>query len=231
MLERIILFRAAWCFAASVGACMGAAQWAPSWTLAAAANFTRYADPLGPDHGPRTGRSANGPGFLLSVQREWKHEHKTGLLTGAQVAYSTSGYYFDESGGKYGPEFIADGVDTGRRSMHVTTLDAPIMLVWRGFRSLRLDVGVMPRLLLHAEERWHGERLDGPVPQPLDRRLRREGSLEPLEVGWCVGALIEGPTRIGMGLRYFQSLTNIDRSPGSSASYGRQIHVAVVYRL
>ena len=231
MLERINLFRAALCVAAGVIACMGTAQWDATWSLAAGANFTRYADPLGTDHGPRTGRSANGPGFLLSAQREWKHERKTGLLTGAQVSYSTSGYYFDESGGKYGPEFMADGVDTGRRSMHVTTLDAPVMLVWRGLHSLRLEVGLMPRLLLRAEERWHGERLDGPSPQPLDRRARQDGSLSRLEVGWCAGALIEGPARIGMGLRYFQGLTNLDRSPGSSASYGRQIQLAVTYRL
>lgn len=68
----------------------------PSRSLAAGANLTRYADPLGPDHGPRTGCSANGAGFLLSVQREWKREGKAVLLTGggdlaAQHRHATFG--------------------------------------------------------------------------------------------------------------------------------------------
>ncbi len=231
MLERITLLRCALCCALCACASAVIAQWSGSSDLTAGALFTRYSDPLGPVHGPHTGRSAEGVGFTLGAYHEWKHERETGLLVGMVISYSTSGYFFDESGGNYGPEFMADGVDTGRRSMHVTTVDAPVMLVWRGFRSLRLELGIMPRLLLKAEERWHGERLDGPSPQPLDRRARREGALSPLEVGWCAGALIEGPARIGMGVRFFQSLTNLDRSPGSSASYGRQIQLAVTCRL
>ncbi len=168
---------------------------------------------------------------MLGAYHEWKHARKTGWLAGALVSYSTSGYFYDESNGDYGPKFMVDGLDMGRRSMQVTSLDAPVMIVWRGLPSLRLELGVMPRLLLRAEERWHGERLDGPGPEPLDRRVLCYRSLEPLEMGWCAGALIEGPARIGMGLRYFQSFTNLDRSPGSSASYGRQIQLAVTYRL
>jgi hypothetical protein len=231
MLNRITFFRSVLCFTAGACACAGTAQWSPSWDLTAGANFTRYSDPLGPYHGARTGRSANGPGFLFGAYHEWKHQRKTGLLLGMLVSYSTSGYYYNGSSGTKGLEFMANGMDIGRRSMHLTTLDAPVMIVWRGLRSLRLELGIMPRLLLRADERWHGERLDGPVPQPLDRRIRREGCLELLETGWCAGALIEGPARIGMGLRYFQGLTNLDRSPGSSASYGRQIQLAVTYRL
>lgn len=219
------------CLAAAWAAANGSAQWKARWDLAVGASFTHYADPLGYDHGPHTGHSANGPGLLLCAQREWRHGRKSGLLMGAQLSYTTSGYYFNGAGNKYGQTFLANGVDVGRRSMRVTTVDVPVMLVWRGLRSLRLEAGLMPRLVLRAEEWWRGEQLVGPEPVRLDRHMRREGNLMPMELGWCAGALIEGPARIGMGLRYFQGLTNVDRSPGSSASYGKQIQLAVTYRL
>jgi hypothetical protein len=199
--------------------------------MAAGVSYTRYADPLGPGHGPRTGRPADGLGWGFGVCHEWKHKRSSGLLAGVQVSYSTSGYYFDESGGTYGPDHVTDGMERGRRSMHVITLDIPVMMVWRGLPGLRLEAGIMPRMLVLAEERWHGERSSGADPGPMDRRTRCDGYLAAMEWGVYGGALVEGRKRIGMGLHYFMGLTNLDRSPGSSASYGRQIQLAVTYRL
>lgn len=200
------------------------------WELAGGANWTRYRDPLGTEHGPRTGRRAEGMGFSLGATRAWQRSGTWGEVLMVQAAWSSAGYSFDESGGGYGTKFLADGLDRGRRSMQVLSADVLAALAWHGLPGLRLEAGPMVRVVLGAWDRRRGERLLQNGPRPLDERTWSRDLLAPVDAGLCLGALVEGPEGIGFMLRSFTGLTDLDRAPGASASYTAQLQFLVVYR-
>ncbi len=197
------------------------------------ANFSSMHDPLGMDHGPHAGRAATGAGYVVGVGFEPEHARPFGICVEALFAQRPAGYAFDESGGGYPIRAFDDGSDRGRRSMRcrVVEVPVPVMLVYRRWHGLRLELGPYCSHLLKATDSKRGSRIIKGVEVDLDERVDRTASLAPWEFGGLVGVQVEGSANLHMDVRYKLGFTDLDRAAGSSPSYTHQFQIALVYDL
>lgn len=198
------------------------------WSFKAAGCFTVVRDPLGPHHGPRTGQSVGGAGWLAGAGWEWRTAH-FGFHTGLSIAVGTTGYDFDEGSQGYPEWMLQDGYDRGRRSMRTMELQLPIGLTCRRWEALRLDGGVCVGKLLRATDMRKGMRTVGGEEMELDERTDATANLTAWSFSADLGFVVEGPHGLHFEARYLHGLTDLDAPTGGGPSYARQVQVGMVY--
>lgn len=197
----------------------------------AGANYTGYRDPLGPAHGPHAGRRAEGAGYFGGIAWDVFPKRSIGLGLEALASVSSAGYEFNESGQSYPPDAFAEWSDRGRRSMRITQIQVPVLLVWRHWPDLRIEAGACLGRLLRASDRRKGVRSTSQGEEELDECTDRTAELASWEFSTLLGFVVEGPHGINFQARYQSGFSDLDAPSGVGPSYTHQLQVGLLVSL
>ena len=85
--------------------------------------------------------------------------------------------------------------------------------------------------LVHAADITKGWRWEKGVESTLHETRNTTDQIALWEFAGVLGALVEGPGKVHVHLRYITGFTNLDLATGSSPSYTNGVQVGVVYCL
>lgn len=199
------------------------------WCVKAGGIYTVMRDPLGLEHGPQTGRSVGGPGWMIGGGWELRTPSQVGIHLELLFAAGSTGYRFDEGNKGYPERVLLDGYDHGRRTMRTVELQLPVLLTSRRWQGLRLNGGVLLGRLLQATDIRRGTRNMAGEETELDERTDASRSLASWSLSAALGFLVEGPHGLHFETRYLHGLTDLDAPSGMGPSYARQVQVGLVY--
>lgn len=215
-------------FASLIAHAQGGAHW--TLQVKAGPQLLRLSDPIGPFNGPYTGRAVKGTGWFAGGALATPVRHQLGLRVELLYSMRGTGYTYDE---RKAHQHVGDPKtwERGERRVHAQYVELPVLFAWHRWPGLRLEGGPAVARLLRASEHAVGERAGAWGVTGFDESIDRTAAMAHWEWAGVLGAEVQGPNGLSLGLRYWMGFTDVDGGHGASPSQGSAWQFALAWEI